>query len=249
MADSSTEVARCLEEAQSTYSRWLEEACMKRSAERPRQPMNMPLVGWLGQQLAQEACWYGKMISKKLAIYRKTLKRHDCLRLLTDEDLWSIHWDLARLLATGISAFQKHIEDSSHADGNIGRLAVNALRKRTKMRFDLEFGRITLGVSELRTKAMNAAISAPSAFGTPTKQSRRSVRSKNEGAPVELIARLEAHIQRAKENGVGFKSKAAFYGQLKINSSDYYRWERGEFDKIPPSYKERIEARIRTLRL
>jgi hypothetical protein len=52
------------------------------------------------------------------------------------------------------------------------------------------------------------------------------------------IAKLESHIKRGT-----FENKKAFYGPLRIDRSDYYRWERGD-KRSRPGIVARIEDKI-----
>jgi hypothetical protein len=62
-------------------------------------------------------------------------------------------------------------------------------------------------------------------------------------AHLTRLARLRAHIERAKLTGSGFTSKAAFYRNLRIDRSDYYKWEARKLLNAP-AYADRIERAI-----
>jgi hypothetical protein len=62
----------------------------------------------------------------------------------------------------------------------------------------------------------------------------------------QFVEALQACIARGRKTGSSLKTKAEFYRKLKINSADYYRWERGD-ELRAPGHKERIEDEIRRL--
>jgi hypothetical protein len=77
---------------------------------------------------------------------------------------------------------------------------------------------------------------------------RRSSEPKSTEMPSHdvLVAKLNRHIARAKNGGKGHPSKKAFCKPLRIDPSEFYRWQRGKPTKAP-SYKRRIEEAIAAL--
>ncbi len=154
MATAHTELAKCLQDAAATYSRWLEKSSRNWKARQPRRSLEMPLLGWLGLELDQHARLSGKSISKRFAILRKALKRHSCIEHLSEADLDSIRLECEGFVGVGIAAFHHRVDNAVSAHGDMPVLAIAALKSRARIAYEMEcLGRIYTGVEELRVKA------------------------------------------------------------------------------------------------